>query len=161
MRRFGDSHEGTGQFFKDCKDGKLPSVVYIDPSFGNNDDHPPVHPALAKLSHYRSGANNLREGGILGGYMIINAKGGSLTMSGRLCGAPLADLPDATFVLHDGAPWLVLGRELLAWTPAGYGARIPRPTRGQALVITPPSLVAVLRAGWEPLVPLLHPSANA
>jgi hypothetical protein len=26
-------------------------------------------------------------------------------------------------------------------------------------VITPPSLVAVLRSGWEPLVPLLHPTA--
>ncbi len=55
---------------------------------------PPVHPALAKLSHYRSGANNLRDGGILGGYMLINEKGGSLTMSGRLCGAPPADLPE-------------------------------------------------------------------
>jgi hypothetical protein len=75
--------------------------------------------------------------------------------------APLDDLPDATFVLRDGAPWLVLGGELLAWTPAGYGARLPRPTREQALVITPPSLVAILRAGWDPLVPLLHPSAAA
>jgi hypothetical protein len=30
------------------------------------------------------------------------------------------------------------------------------------VVITPPSLVAVLRAGWEPDpgVPLLHPSAG-
>jgi hypothetical protein len=28
-------------------------------------------------------------------------------------------------------------------------------------MITPPSLVAVLRAGWHPLVPLLHPSAVA
>jgi hypothetical protein len=74
--------------------------------------------------------------------------------------APLSGLPDATFVLRDGAPWLVLGRELLAWTPAGYGTRIPRPTRGQALVITPPSLVAVLRAGWEGDVPLVHPSAD-
>ncbi len=55
---------------------------------------PPVHPALAKLSHYRSGANNLREGGVLGGYMLINEKGGSLTTSGRLCGAPLGDLPE-------------------------------------------------------------------
>ena len=55
---------------------------------------PPVHPALAKLSHYRSGANNLRDGGVLGGYMLIDAKGGSLTMSGRLCAAPLADLPE-------------------------------------------------------------------
>ena len=26
--------------------------------------------------------------------MLINEKGGSLTMSGRLCGAPLADLPE-------------------------------------------------------------------
>ncbi len=55
---------------------------------------PPVHPALARLSHYRSGANNLREGGVLGGYMLINEEGGSLTMSGRLCGAPLGDLPE-------------------------------------------------------------------
>lgn len=55
---------------------------------------PPVHPALAKLSHYRSGANNLRDGSVLGGYMLINEKGGSLTMSGRLCGAPLGNLPE-------------------------------------------------------------------
>jgi hypothetical protein len=27
-------------------------------------------------------------------------------------------------------------------------------------VITPPSLVDVLRAGWEPVVPLVHPSAG-
>jgi hypothetical protein len=27
-------------------------------------------------------------------------------------------------------------------------------------VITPPSLVSVLRAGWQPLVPLVHPSAH-
>jgi hypothetical protein len=53
----------------------------------------------------------------------------------------------------------VLGAELLHWTAAGYRARTRRPVGGQALVLTPPSLVAVLRAGWEPLVPLLHPSA--
>ena len=55
---------------------------------------PPVHPALARLSHYRSGANNLRDGGVLGGYMVINDKGGSMTTSGRMCGAPLGDLPE-------------------------------------------------------------------
>jgi hypothetical protein len=27
-------------------------------------------------------------------------------------------------------------------------------------VITPPSLIEVLRSGWEPVVPLLHPSAR-
>jgi hypothetical protein len=75
--------------------------------------------------------------------------------------APLDTLPDATFLLRNGAPWLVLGDRLLAWTPAGYAASVPRPAGEPALVITPPSLVAVLRAGWEPLVPLLHPSAGA
>ena len=52
------------------------------------------------------------------------------------------------------------GAELLAWTPAGYGERVARARRASgALVITPPSLVEVLRAGWEGVVPLLHPSA--
>jgi hypothetical protein len=70
------------------------------------------------------------------------------------------ELPDGAFVLRDGEPLLVLGAELLRWTPAGYTERVPRPARGRACVVTPPSLVAVLRAGWQPLVPLLHPSAG-
>ena len=74
--------------------------------------------------------------------------------------APLDTLPDGAFILRDGAPWLVLGSELLGWTAAGYAARSPRPMRRQALVITPPSLVEILRTGWQPLVPLLHPSAG-
>jgi len=48
VRRFGDSHFGEGQFFRDAAAGKLPPVVYIDPAFGANDDHPPVHPALGQ-----------------------------------------------------------------------------------------------------------------
>jgi hypothetical protein len=71
---------------------------------------------------------------------------------------PLDDLPDGAFVLREGAAWLVLGGELLRWTPAGYVERRPRPACEQAESITPPSLVDLLRAGWEPLVPLLHPS---
>ncbi len=54
---------------------------------------------------------------------------------------------------------LVLGSSLLTWSAAGYVARRPRPSRTQAVVITPPSLAAVLRSGWQPLVPLLHPTA--
>jgi hypothetical protein len=73
--------------------------------------------------------------------------------------AALEDLPDGTFVVRDNEPCLVRGAELLRWTPAGYVARIERPARGEAAVLTPPSLVAVLRAGWQPLVPLVHPSA--
>ena len=81
------------------------------------------------------------------------------TPTRRLHDAPLDEIPDGAFVLRDDAPWLVLGAQLLRWTPAGYTDRRPRPTREHALLITPPSLVAVLRTGWQPLVPLIHPSA--
>jgi hypothetical protein len=72
----------------------------------------------------------------------------------------LDELPDGAFVLRDGEPWLVRGAELLRWTAAGYAERAARPVRERAQLITPPSLVAVLAAGWDPLVPLLHPSAS-
>ena len=41
----------------------------------------------------------------------------------------------------------------------GYAERVPRP-RGRAVAVTPPSLVAVLDAGWESSLPLLHPTAG-
>ncbi|MGZ4273461.1 MAG: hypothetical protein ACXVRP_06815 [Solirubrobacteraceae bacterium] len=72
------------------------------------------------------------------------------------------ELPDGTFVLLEDRPWLVLAQALLEWTPAGYlGERCARPASGPAVVLTPPSLVDVLRAGWDPEgVPLVHPSAG-
>jgi hypothetical protein len=73
--------------------------------------------------------------------------------------APFTGLPDGAFVLGDGEAWLVLGPELRRWTPAGYAERRARPRNGTASVITPPSLVAVLRSEWQPLVPLVHPSS--
>jgi hypothetical protein len=72
---------------------------------------------------------------------------------------PFEELPDGAFVLHDGAPQLLLGGRLLRWTPAGYTDRTA-PPRGKAQLVTPPSLVALLRTGEERLVPLLHPSAS-
>ena len=77
----------------------------------------------------------------------------------RLNDVDLDDLPDGAFVLHDGEPWLALGGELLHWTPAGYDRRVGRPS-GRGRAITPPSLVEVLRAGWDGAVPLLHPTAR-
>ena len=71
--------------------------------------------------------------------------------------APLDELPDGAFIMED-APWIVVGTELRRWTPAGYSERKSRPVRAEATLVTPPSLVGVLRAGWQPLVPLLHPS---
>ena len=75
--------------------------------------------------------------------------------------AALDELPDGAFVLRDGAPWLVHGAELLRWTPGGYAERAARPAGARAALITPPSLVAVLRSGWDgAAIPLLHPSAG-
>jgi hypothetical protein len=69
-------------------------------------------------------------------------------------------LPDGTFVLVEDEPWLVLGAALLRWTPGGYTDRRARKP-GPAAVVTPPTLVGVLRAGWaSAAVPLLHPSTG-
>ena len=75
--------------------------------------------------------------------------------------AALAELPDGSFVLRGGHPWLVAGAGLLQWSPGGYTDRVRRPRDERATVVTPPSLVEVLRAGWAgAAVPLLHPSAS-
>jgi hypothetical protein len=79
----------------------------------------------------------------------------------RLHRAPIGELPDGAFVLEEGEPWLVLGKDLWRWTPSGYVERGPRRAPREVLVITPPSLLVVLRSGWSPLVPLVHPSAFA
>jgi len=61
---------------------------------------------------------------------------------------PWRELPDGAFVLLDGEPVLVLGDRVVPWTTAGYGRSAARPARGDADVITPPSTLAVLRAGY-------------
>lgn len=63
--------------------------------------------------------------------------------------APLRDLPDGTFITAEGSAWLLLGSRLLRWTPGGYDGATPlRPA--SAVVLTPRSMVAVLRAGYRP-----------
>ena len=69
-------------------------------------------------------------------------------------------IPDGTSVAVDRAAFVMWGRELWRWTPGGYVERRPVPS-GVASVLTPLSLVEVLRRGWDPEVPLLHPSARA
>ena len=85
----------------------------------------------------------------------------SSTGARRLHRRALDGLPDGTFVLREGSPGLVLGDSLLGWSPAGYVGRTTRPARVPTNVVTPPSLMEVLRRGWEPTVPLVHPSAKA
>lgn len=109
--------------------------------------------ALWRELHGESGADTVDE-------RLHAERFDPVTRSRRLHPTPFGDLPDGTFVLHDGVPKVVLDASLRAWTPGGYGPRKPRP-RGDATVITPPSLVAILRAGWRGDVPFLHPSAGS
>ena len=65
------------------------------------------------------------------------------------------DLPDGAFALIDDQPHLILGEEILPWDWSGYGAALCRPRGLDAVVLTPPSAVAVLREGYRPR---LHPT---
>ena len=77
-------------------------------------------------------------------------------------GAP--NIPSGAFVRYaqDGAQaraYLVVGNHLLAWEPAGYTALVsPSAIAEEVEVLTPASIVAVLSAGYRPM---LHPSAAA
>jgi hypothetical protein len=72
--------------------------------------------------------------------------------------AALTDLPDGVMVSVDGAPWLVWGGELLGWTPGGYRGGRSSASGTAVTVITPRATVAVLAAGYRPVV---HPTAQA
>jgi hypothetical protein len=67
------------------------------------------------------------------------------------------DLPDGAFVLIDDRPHLILGDSIRPWSWSGYGAPKPRPQGSGAIILTPPSAVAVLREGYQPE---LHSSAH-
>lgn len=63
---------------------------------------------------------------------------------------PFDGLPDGAMVAMDNAAWLVRGDKLLQWSFAGDGPAQQRPRAGLAQVITPPSILGVLREGYVP-----------
>jgi len=66
-------------------------------------------------------------------------------------------LPDGVMIAIGDEAFAVRGKKLLRWTPRGYAAAIPSPRKIAIEVLTPPSIVAVLKAGY---VPLWHRSAK-
>ena len=66
-------------------------------------------------------------------------------------------LPDGVMVALGGEAFAVRGNKLLRWTSRGYAKAMPRPRKITVDVLTPPSIVAVLKAGY---VPLWHRSAK-
>jgi hypothetical protein len=61
------------------------------------------------------------------------------------------ELPDGAMIALDGDAFAVRGRHLLPWTPKGYGGARPRPRGTHVEVLTPPSILKVLTAGYSPL----------
>ena len=65
------------------------------------------------------------------------------------------DLPDGAMIALDGEAHAVRGSSLLRWTPAGYDGKKKRPAGITVDVLTPPAMLAVLKAGYRPQ---WHPS---
>ncbi len=68
----------------------------------------------------------------------------------------VAGLPEGVMIrTGDGVSLLVEG-QLRSWSLTGYGGPRPAPSSGRVEVLTPPSIVAALAAGYRPLI---HPTA--
>lgn len=67
---------------------------------------------------------------------------------------PLDQLPDGAMLQQGEESFLVTQGRTLLWSPAGYAAaeRLPR----EATLLTPPSTLRTLNAGYRPV---LHPTA--
>ncbi|HKR70147.1 MAG TPA: hypothetical protein VJT16_15000 [Streptosporangiaceae bacterium] len=69
----------------------------------------------------------------------------------------LGELPDGAMVSYEGFPALRAGNALLPWSFAGYGPPILQSPGLLVELLTPPTIVGALHAGYRPLV---HPSAG-
>ena len=69
----------------------------------------------------------------------------------------LDTLPDGAMISEDGHAIAVRGNYVLPWTPDGYSRSRLRPHGIDVDVLTPPSILSVLRRGYSPL---WHPSAT-
>jgi hypothetical protein len=67
---------------------------------------------------------------------------------------PAAELPDGAMIFQNDAPHLIVQGLVRPWSMDGYGD--PMAPEIGAQLITPPSTLMALRAGYRPC---LHPSA--
>jgi hypothetical protein len=59
------------------------------------------------------------------------------------------DLPDGVFVATDAGAGVVVGDHVALWDrDNSYRRKLPRPRSGEATVLTPPSTVRIIRAGY-------------
>jgi hypothetical protein len=71
--------------------------------------------------------------------------------------ARLADLPDGAMIAEEREAWLVFRGQIRAWSSFGYTGKRKLRASSTVEVLTPPSMIRVLEAGYEPGI---HPTAN-
>jgi hypothetical protein len=141
--------------------GRLTELFFLDEATGLAAGHRPCGECRYRDYHAFKRAWAVAFGGGRPGVAEIDARlhADRLVRPGvrRSYSAQLSSLPDGVMVSVDGAPFLVWGGGLLAWTPGGYRSSGQSPAEDTATVITPRATVAVLAAGYRPVI---HPSAG-
>jgi len=87
---------------------------------------------------------------------VLHAERLAPDRSKRTYTSRLGDLPDGAIVRTDEGAALLHDRHLLRWSASGYGVPRAITRSAEVEVLTPRSVVEVIRAGYAPL---LHPSA--
>jgi hypothetical protein len=66
----------------------------------------------------------------------------------------ISDIPDGTFILINGGPYLFYKNQLHRWTPFGYQESMSVPHTSMLTVLTPNSIVNAFVSGYAPQVKL-------
>ena len=140
--------------------GRLTELFFLDEATGLAAGHRPCGECRYRDYQAFKRAWAAAQGGGVPDVQTIDARLHDDRLAGpgirRTYRAPLAEIPDGAMVEADGAAWLVFGGGLLAWTPGGYRDRRTAGPGTAVTVITPAATVAVLAAGYRPVI---HPSA--
>jgi hypothetical protein len=153
--------EFKGRRRRQWSPGRLTELFFLDEATGLAAGHRPC--GECRYRDYQAFKRSwaAAHGGGLPGVQDIDARlhADRLIRGGvrRSYTSSLAELPDGAMIDLDGAPWLVCGGRLLAWTPGGYLSRHVEVPAAPVTVITPRATVATLAAGYRPMI---HPTAG-
>ena len=139
--------------------GRYTELFFVDEAAALADGHRPCAECRhADFQTFQSAWRAVYPGASASAYamdVVLHAERREGPFRKRTHTAAIESLPDGAYIILDGRAWLVLGDELLAWSPDGYLERRSRPS-GRANVLTPATIIAVLAAGYRSGV---HPSA--
>jgi hypothetical protein len=68
----------------------------------------------------------------------------------RISPPSAGEIIDGTMIEYLGNAYAVKNQNLLLWSFAGYTSAIPRAHVANAITLTPPSIIAILKSGYKP-----------